>query len=482
MRRPLILIVLLYLTSSSYSQQLGQYVLNIAEPYLNVPGAVGSSGYTNLSLNYRQRWAGLEGAPNTFTLLFQHPINEQLSLGVNLGNDERGLLNTFSASGTIGYRLYFGRSASTSHSLGFGLSGGVSRTDIDLDEVENPLDPALDNILDNTYSAIGQFGLHYTYKKLQIGFSLPRLFVTEIVSEEEFNTVEIEEFGYTFSSISYAFDINPDVRITPQVIYQTNERYEDYLRLIGTVHLKNMLWVGGSYEINQGLSFHLGLRIGKKLGVSYGYELARNQTPDLGEGTHEFMLTLQTGKTDRLASLRPDEVLKEDDYQSEPSLAEQKTDKTAEEETSAVDNTQEPDPVEADLPEVEEKAEKVNQPVVEEPISRIEELEEREETEETETNEENPTILEEEITETTDLPPGHYVIVGTFENKANAMNYANQCQNLGYSVDTNYHRSKKYYYITIGFFDDLQAAKDLRDEMRALNALTFDKTWVLTIE
>lgn len=479
MRIKLLLSLLICCCSLANAQQADRYVFTVVEPYFNNPAFVGYSGYTSITLNYRQQWSGIEGAPTTGTLLFQLPLSQSLSTGINFSNDEQGLLNTMRANLALGYRIYFGQRASTNHMLGFGLSGGTTRTTIDVNSIENLSDPALGNIYDNTYTLTGRFGLYYKFKNLVISGSLPQLFKPEFISDELFQPGDFDPLNTIFTSISYSFQVSPSVTFEPWFIYQQNEDFEDQIRGAATVHISNLVWFGGSYDLEQGASFHLGLNIGKKLRTGYGYELASTQTPELGQGTHEFLLSFRPGVKDKLADRRPGNEPEE--LITEENKVEPETE-TIKEETK---------PVETEAPKIEEPVEEIvidKEPEIQQPIEEEikEELPVEEEIIEQEVVEEEPITPEPEIeisrAHPSGMEPGFYVVVGAFGLESNAKKHMQNCINAGFSAKIGFDQRKNFYYVYLERAENQSQAANFRNKIRNSNQLNFKEAWILVIE
>src|SRR5690349_8085136 len=197
------------------------YFLN---PYLYNPSYIAPNGYTELYLNYRKQWAGIDGAPTTATLNFHLPINYKMGIAATAYQDEAGVLRTTTALLSYGYQIYLGKNTSTVHKLAFGLSVGYTMSYIPLDKVQNGdvPDNALSN--NNTSSMDGQFGMHYQLKNFRLSFAIPRLFRTYVTSSEDFNSPTIEQITSTLSSVSYNFNFGK-VSFEPMVTYRTEKDF-----------------------------------------------------------------------------------------------------------------------------------------------------------------------------------------------------------------------------------------------------------------
>jgi len=462
------LLLIGFINSPGYSQEIVRYNHNYLDPYFNNPSYLGNSGYTSLTLDYRHQWLGIEGAPTTTSLLFHLPFNHKMSAGINLSNDEFGSFNTIRSLATFGYKIYLGREASIQHYVGFGLSAGVNRTTLDMNDV-NPSDPVAVDLLNSNYTLDGQFGLHYRYGNFELGFALPRLVKTPYVSTQSFNEIQFEQFSYTYTTLRYRLDIGHDFAFEPWVGYRTIDKFDNQISGTGVFYYKDILWAGGSYEQNSGVSFFIGFSVGRMFKAAYSYELASDQTPEIGQGTHDFLLMARIGKTDKLADVRSG-YIKEKKLEPEEEKPEV---------VEPVDEIKEESPPVA--PVVEEEIEEIP----EKPVPEIEEVivpEEIIESPPEQIVKEPESIVIDEISADEELEPGHYVIVGAFRVQENAINYMNEVIAAGYPGEIKYHKVKELYYVSLAQQGTIDNAKSLLENFRKSEDIDFKEAWILSIE
>lgn len=419
------------------------YFLN---PYLYNPSYVAQDGYTELFLNYRQQWAGFNGAPVTGTLNLLLPLSYKSGLGFTFYSDRAGVLETNSGLASFAYQIYFGKSSNDLNRLGFGISAGVINSRIDLSKVDDPNDPSLLN--SSTSSLDGQFGINYQFNNFKLGFSIPHLFASELVSEDGFTKPGIEQIRSTISMISYNFNLGSKIAFEPYLLYRTDIDTESRYEVLGTVKLHNGIWAGGAYRQDYGVFAFLGFTIKEKLKVGYAYEFAANSTDNISNPTHEFQLALRLGKNKK----------------SRPLISEAK-DEPVLEETITVNEEPEIIPPVSEQKEIE--------PVVI-PEAKPDLVKEQGETvtERIETHQQSEEYL----------PIGNYVVVGAFKYAYNATNYVKTLQKSGYPAEMIFYPIKAYYIIHMGKVNSLDEARKLRDEYRAKSRYSFKDTWILTIE
>lgn len=440
------------------------YFLN---PYLYNPSYIAPNGYSELYMNYRKQWAQFNGAPTTATLNLQLPINYKMGFGLNLYNDQAGVLQTNSAMASFAYQVYLGKSTTELHRLGFGLSAGVTINNINLNKVDDPSDPSLTD--NNSSSVDGQFGINYQYNNLKIGFALPRLFVSHLVSENGFNTPKLDQLNHTISTISYNFKLSQRMAFEPFFLYRTSEGVKGQFEATGVLKLDNLVWGGASYRQNYGPAGFLGFNLKDKLKVGYAYEFAPEQTTGFGNGSHEIQVILRIGKKKRERPAA--EVKQEPDQQlaTQPAVQENKNEK--------------PEPKPEEKVETKPLTEPVTKPVVEQPVQEKPTVTE-EPKEEPKVEQPKEAEKEKIVTLTgRDLRPGHYVVVGVFRSNQNALNHMNNLKKEGYpNVTVSYSATKQYYYVHMGNLANVEEAAKLRDQYRKETKTSLRDCWVLSID
>jgi type IX secretion system PorP/SprF family membrane protein len=444
------------LTIQSYGQQpliYSQYFLN---PFLFNPSYVAPNGYSELYLNYRKQWSGIEGAPETATLNFHLPVSTRTGLGFTAYQDKAGVLETTTGLVTFAYQIYLGKRMTDVHKIGFGLSVGLTNSRVNMDEVDDPNDPSLSN---STSSMDGQAGINYQYNNLKISFAIPRLFESHVVSEEGFNQPGIEQVNNTVSSISYLFKVGAKVSIEPYVLYRTSENQPDQFEVLGVARFGNVGWAGGAYRQDYGATAFLGANIKDRLKLGYAYEFATDQVDAFGDGTHEVQLVVRLGKK-KFERVAKEEPVKE---QTE-AVAEEKEQPLAKEPPKE-DVAQESHVAPVVVPTNNNQQAQTTDTKALEPIKEVE------------TPTEKPKTLSGE-----GLDIGHYVVVGAFRSVQNAKNYAQTLKRAGYPSDVAFYPDRGYYIVHMGNVSTIDEARELRDRYRQMSRYSFRDTWILNVE
>lgn len=283
-------------TVASVGQQTPIYSQFFQNPYVYNPAFAGQDGRSVAFLSYRKQWIGIDGAPETSTLSFHTPMKRNIALGGMVYYDKRSLLKSTSVSLSFTYKAILDEK----QYISFGLAGGVSMNNIQLDNINDPSilsDPALFDLVDNNLSPNASFGINYHIKGFNLGFSLPSLFKREVVGIEQFATVELDPIkNYTIMS-SYKFPLgNGSISLEPHVLYRVTETLPNQWEALAVLHLRDLIWIGGSYRQEYGATALLGMNIGELFSVGYAYEFANTLVDGIPDGTHEVQLKINLGK------------------------------------------------------------------------------------------------------------------------------------------------------------------------------------------
>ena len=462
MRKILFIIFIISLTISAYGQQypvFNQYLLN---PVIYNPAAIGNSGYTELNLTYRQQWAGIQDAPVTQALNFQFPINEKIQIGLNAYNDYAVLLNSSSVNIGIAYRVKLDRQ----HMIKFGLSSGVGFNSFELEKVDNPNDPALRDVLEQTTFLSGQFGVFYQYKNLNIGASLPQLYKYNAIDTSNFQKVTIDQLSNYIITMSYRINFSPVIAAEPFLQYRKSDNQTDIIEAGSMFNYKDLFSIGGSYRHQYGVVGFVGININNSINLSYAYELATSQSLSIGNGSHELNLKIRFGnkrieKRDEIMMSTASET-DISDFQNQPD------DRTNIEPENVVEPTKigPEETITVIPPEKEEQnVQSFDNSIQEEAKQSI--IEDSEE------------VTDEIDKSKTTLAPGYYVIVGAFRDHNNVVKYIRDLKSNQLPAKYGYIANRDLYYVYSLHTQNLEEAKRLRNALIPLN--DFKDTWIFRV-
>ena len=291
----LILFFLSHLVNLTYAQDTGNFTQFFFNPYSLNPSFAGIDGRSALFAAYRKQWSGIEGGPEIYNFSFHTPLKSGVSLGLNAANDKRGLLSNSGMLVTLGYSVSLGEGKY----IRFGLSGGGSWNTIDLSKITSPTilsDPALKNVLNQNASIIGNAGVSLHLKSFHVGFALPNLFAPSYISNDAFTVTEVKPLQAFVAHVSNRFYFADNKHVfEPYVVYRHNQNLPDQLEAAALVHLNHVVWVGGSWKQEFGISALGGIKLNNKFAVGGSYTLKNTGVSELSFPTYEIHLSLLGG-------------------------------------------------------------------------------------------------------------------------------------------------------------------------------------------
>lgn len=520
-----------YEVSAQDNTNLTHYFMN---PYSINPSFAGTDGKASLFLTYRKQWVDIEGAPVISNFSFHTPVGNNLGFGINVNNAERGLLNT-----TSGYMTFaYGISLSKDIRLRFALSGGAAYNGVDVAEIENIGDPELQSLLlENNMYLMANAGVSLQVKTLNFGISVPNLLADEYTSDEEFGIGEVEPLENTILFLSNRFYFGDDKHVfEPFLLYRYSDVLPHQLEASAAVHLNHVVWFGGSYKQDFGITAFGGIKLQKVFGIGYAYSLKNTGLNEINSPTHEIQLNLLLGnrkkdksyysfvdtskpkektrrqlaiekKREEAAKKREEEARKKEE-QAKVQAEIERQEKEEEEKLAEAAKQREEERIagEQEQKRIEEER-RVEQDKQAEELVEKEEIEPKEEKEEKEdealkepeeqviteserTKDHGRNLIEEQYTDERvivkrgnhllELEPGEYVVVGAFSSYENAEKYSDELFFKGYQTRFGYITGKKLWYVYIFKGGDIQEARQQRDKYRKTGL--FRKAWVITVQ
>ncbi|WMN06137.1 PorP/SprF family type IX secretion system membrane protein [Marivirga arenosa] len=312
MIRAFILYSLLFLfVRQICAQELPVYNHFYTTPYLYNPAEAAMFPFRTASINHRQQWIGVEGAPMVTTLTFESPFQyKKFGLSGTLRNFNRGLLSTNDVLATYSYIVNLTKDTK----LRFGISGGVTSNSLDFTQVSDLSDPSISNFLNNNLQPLANVGLKIeSATGINFGASLPRLFnsrYNSIQNFERFDFSPFDEFlvmAYFKKPVDYKLVTRGTGRFKKRIkledvyaplqfyaIYQYSQVVGQRIELMSTLSFDELFWLGASYRLNYGFAGMVGLNM-QKFTFSYAYEPSTNIVNGIVNGSHEIQLKFNIG-------------------------------------------------------------------------------------------------------------------------------------------------------------------------------------------
>lgn len=266
-----------------------QFYLN---PYLLNTAYVGLDGQPAASLFYHRQWMTIDGAPTIVNLSLQAPLNSRVSAGLNVTNDSKGFFDNTGVLFSLGYHVQI-----EDHTfVRFGISAGGSWNTVDMKKLEAVNDPALGGLLDKNASLAGNAGVSFHMRLFHFGIALPTIFSPAYVSRDAFTVKEVKPFQAVVLNAGNRFYFNSNKNIfEPYAVYRINTGLPAQLELAGLFHLNHVIWIGGSYKEDFGISGLGGLKMKNMLAIGASYAIPKRGVDELNSPSFEISLNYLFG-------------------------------------------------------------------------------------------------------------------------------------------------------------------------------------------
>ena len=295
------LFITLFLLVASFwtirGQQDAQYTQYMYNTVAVNPAYAGSRGVLSIAALHRSQWVGLDGAPTTQTLNINSPISDRVGLGLSIVNDEIG-------NGTnqdTYFDAVFSYTVPTSEEgkLSFGLKAGSHFLNIDFNRLRNydPSNAAVGQTnIDNKISPNFGAGVYYHTEQFYAGLSIPNFLETEhFDSGGNSNSYIAQERMNWYLITGYVFDINPDLRLKPALLFKAVEGAPLQADLSATVLLNDTFSLGAAYRWDAAMSALVGFQLNEKLmlGLAYDREITELGSTSFNDGSFEIFLRFE---------------------------------------------------------------------------------------------------------------------------------------------------------------------------------------------
>ena len=268
-------------------QQRPVQSLYMFDPLLINPAFAGNHVQLSATSIYRNQWVNLEGAPKTFTASIHSSFfNTKMGLGLILGNDQIGIHNDFSFYGIYSYRIKLSRKGT----LSMGIQGGFNniRSDYTRLNLKSQNDPNLTGVITKFNPNIGA-GLFYYQKDLYVGFSVPQL-VNNNVLDLEGNGSLSTQLRYYYVLAGFSKKLSNNVKVLPSTLLRIQEQAPFSFDLNATFVLHDVVGLGVSYRLNEGVVGLFELQLNENFHVGYAYDFTTSDLSRFSNGSHEIMI------------------------------------------------------------------------------------------------------------------------------------------------------------------------------------------------
>ena len=315
MTRFVLIIILLLLPLIGSSQQMPMYSQYMMNRFLLNPSVAGYDGLTTINLTAREQWMGLPYSPRTVALsvdarLIKAPpsrpgmpdrrsvINLLRSGNVGLGayiyNDRSGLIDRTGLQVSYAYHIWMDE-----HQLSFGISltGFQMKLDERRIELEEDYDPLMGEYGKALYVPDINSGIHLWGPSYYLGVSSTQMMQSVLkFGNDGLRDFRMERIFYLMGG--YTFTLENNVSVEPVMLVQSGFNSSYQYDLGSKFYYGDQYWGGVSYRSAGTVVFMVGFRF-ERFHLGYAYDYSLNNMSHQNFGSHELMLNLRFGDTQR---------------------------------------------------------------------------------------------------------------------------------------------------------------------------------------
>jgi type IX secretion system PorP/SprF family membrane protein len=255
--------------------------------YLLNPALAGVVQGLTVNANYQQQWSAFPGTPKTDLLTGDYSASDKVGVGVNISDDESGIIRTTRMVGSYAYHLRLNE-ANDSH-LNFGLSLGVNNSRVDLNKVSGDLSDGEIAAYDQLKPYIdGDLGIAYTDKHWLLSGTLPNLSATILkTSDSRFDADQLLFIGEAAYKINLQSDYN-NITIEPMGAYRIVKGYKDIVDAGINLAINNYGFnMQAIYHSSQSTSLGVGLDL-KSVMLMFNYNIETGSLSNFTNGAFEL--------------------------------------------------------------------------------------------------------------------------------------------------------------------------------------------------
>ncbi len=262
------------------------------------PAYAGSRNGLSILGLLRHQWTGFEGAPRTQTLSAHTPLGKSNSnVGVNFVHDKLGITERYALNGAYAYRIDFGRVR-----LAMGLHGQVRLRQMRWEQ-SNPIDQ-VDGVISFSQRQlilpnVGA-GIYLDGDRFFLSVAMPHMLENELPYAQSSNTQNLAQLRrHLFVSGGLVIPVSEQVKLRPMALWKYVNDAPMQVDLNLGVLIKDQLLVGGTYRSNASADVFLQYQFISQLRLGYAYDFSLTKLRQVNSGSHEIMLGIDLGRTDK---------------------------------------------------------------------------------------------------------------------------------------------------------------------------------------
>ncbi|MCJ8166720.1 type IX secretion system membrane protein PorP/SprF [Pontibacter sp. E15-1] len=322
-------VCVLLTVGQAMAQQKPQYTQYTLNNYLLNPALTGIEDYADVKLGTRHQWSGLEGAPESYYLTVQMPLNKDMSSsyrGVSNSGERPKEATTKKTNiyrrvrphhglggmamstrtgplkrGTFSLSYAYHQPITRNLRIAAGVAPGIIQYSLDPSYVTTAKtnDPAVVDGRVNEVKFDLNMGIWLYSEQFYVGMSGAQLVPSKrdliYTGSAENNKGELQK--HYFVTGGYRFDLTPDVTLVPSVMVKMAQPSPVSVDATVKALFNSRLWVAATYRHQESVAAMAGLNISPLLDLAYSYDAGTSALGSTHAGSHEVVLGFKIRNT-----------------------------------------------------------------------------------------------------------------------------------------------------------------------------------------
>jgi len=286
MRNIILILLIAFISTLGYGQQLPHYSLYMLNEVIINPAALSKEKDNKLTLMLRDQWSSFEGAPTTQSISYNHLNHDKYKKGISIVNDVTGPISNISATVSGSYSI----SIQDKNKIALGASATVMQYKIDNSQItledDGVFDPTLFGGVDKANGSSFAIGAYYYNSDYFIGLSVPNIIGSPLNVSNNSNANKLENHYYLNGGAN--INLANNNKIIPSFMIKKVGALPIQLDINLRGVYNDFLWAGLSYRTSDALVALFGVDYGQS-SLGYSYDITTSSMRIPSAGTHSLL-------------------------------------------------------------------------------------------------------------------------------------------------------------------------------------------------
>jgi len=286
MRKIILILLIAFISTLGYGQQLPHYSLYMLNEVIINPAALSKEKDNKLTLMLRDQWSSFEGAPTTQSISYNHLNHNKYKKGISILNDVTGPISIINATVSGAFLI----SVQEKNKFSIGASATVMQYKIDNSQItledDGVFDPTSYGVVDKAIGSSLAIGAYYYNSDYFIGLAVPNIIGSSLNISDNKNSNKAENHYYLNGGVNVNLANNN--KIIPSFMIKKIGALPIQIDLNLRGVYNDFLWAGLSYRTTDAVVVLFGLDYNQS-SFGYSYDITTSSIRIPSAGTHGLL-------------------------------------------------------------------------------------------------------------------------------------------------------------------------------------------------